>query len=325
MLRNLRSFVFATAITATFLVSSETKAQTNTPPPEHAAASIRPASTPGEHTWMKHLPTFQNSWELQRQTMVNHITKMTSNIGSVKSRQGIEAFIEEAMSLKSKAMWATDQDGHRRWLRDLFKKYVVPTAIIHQIVATECKAMDGELAACDNDMLIKLKADVPLDPASIKCRTISLELIDKQIDAIAGKIYAQVDGATYKSLAAFLAGTAGFEASRQVSRSFMKDDSGNVSLFGEIMSFGLGMLGDVVTSEITNEVFGTRSELRSSLNSLADQVIGSCCKPDGAVFQAILNECSSVIWEHRRTVATAVASELDIEADWGNATLQSAR
>ena len=290
-----------------------------------SSPGYRAAVTQGEKAWVKHTAALHVSCDKQISATNSRIMRIVNNVSQVKSKEGIEAFIEEAMSLKSKSMWATDQTAHRRWLRDLFKKHVVPVQLIHQIIAAEANAIDKDLAAIDNELLIELKADIAFDPASIVCPAISTEAIDKHIDAVADKVCAEVDTATYKSLAAFLAGVAGGETTRQISRSALADQHGNVSIFNEIVSLAIGIAGDIVTTEIASEALGTRTELRSQINKLANDVLRSIVTEEGEVLNTIVATFGESVREHRAAIIGAVAKEWNIEAEWGNAVFSSVK
>lgn len=282
-------------------------------------AQQSPATLSDSHrTWLAIVPKLHKLAEDQKQILVKATEAITSDVIQCKSNTGIERFIEDATSLRSKGMRLTDPNGHKRWLRQQFQTHVIPVTAIHTVMIAHSRSVDQSLAALDENLLIELKADVSLDPSTIRCAAIDVAVINSEIDKVASEIYAQVDQATAKQIAAFLAGTAGFEAGRRITRSAMQDEQGSVSLIGELFSFAVGMATDEITSRATNHVLGTKQELSNSLHSLANQVINGCIG-EGDAATVLVNEYTGAVRNHQMAVVDALIKSLGIDRDWAYA------
>lgn len=310
MLRKIQSLAIAIALAV--LAPAVSMAQEQ----QQAQNPLRQASSPGERIWVRQVPIIKKAESKYLQAANDSVGKIFSKIRAVKSEQGIEAFIEEAMSLKSKGMMVTDPDGHKKWLRSLFTKHVVPVAAIHAILAAETQACEAAFAQIDNDVLIQMKADVPLDPTAIRCQPLSTKAIDQAIDEVIDNAYDEVGIATVKGVIAFLSGTVAFDAGNQMTRDAIRNQKGSLSFFDEIFAFGVGVVADIVVNEVSNELMGTRSELRKQLNVIADKAINRCLDPKGDVIKSTVSEFGKTVQVHQDSIIYAVVDQLEVGTLW---------
>jgi len=275
--------------------------------------------TQEEARWIKMLPSLVDAHNERASATNAHVDRCVASIKSLKTNQGIDAFIAEAMSLKSKAMCVTDPAGHRKWMKRLFREHVVPVNRLQDVVRIQSKSLESALADVDNDLLIAVQADIDLDPTSLRCKTVDVARINRQTDLVIDDVCKSVQTAVGKSLASFAIATTGGLVSENILRNSLKDDRGNVSFFNQMLALGGGLLADHVVSEIATEVLQPKKTLKADINALADRVINRCVNGSGAVRTSWNQLCTA----HHNQILNAVTASYAVDRRWASAVLHS--
>ena len=138
----------------------------------------------------------------------------------------------------------------------------------------------------------------------------------KQLDQLSQQLQDTVDRSVGFSVSSFLAGAAGFEAGRQISRNLLADENGEISLFNEVLTWGIGFITEEMTRQVTDDVLQTRESIDADLKEVTQQLVDSC-----TVSGSIYNKRLEAVNCHHCAVIQAVSHALGIDPRWALANL----
>lgn len=244
------------------------------------------------------------------------LLKLTSHLTWLTSDDRVDSYVDETLSLGS--FWGALQDSgeHTQKLRELFCTYIWPDGEIERCVSWTADAISREMIEIDNDCLIEIQADVELDPGTLNAGVVNTAVVDEHIERLLHELDIQVTGSLARSVSSQFAGLAGFEAGRQVARNLAADENGDVSIYGEIASFGIGWLTNEFTQIIADDALEIRSAIEGELREGTNKIIGAC-DPGGVIYK----ELAEAPKRHSEAVFQAVTESLGIDPDWARANM----
>lgn len=261
--------------------------------------------------WLKVVPTLREADKRRAATFIANQDRLDQSVRSLVTEQGIQTFIDHALGMQSKAIALQDKSKHQEWLRNLFVEHIFPLAQLKQLMEDESHLLERQLAEIDNQTLVAIRADVDLDPKAVRVREINVAGIQNHLDAVLDEVRQSVDQSLVKSISSFLFGAAGFEAARQGTRHAMRDDHGNVSLLGEIISFGVGFVAEEVTRTVADEVLQTRATIEADLRGAARDLLEEC-----TAGSRIAGERATAVNRHQQALLAAVTQSIGVEPNW---------
>lgn len=262
-------------------------------------------------SWLKVAPALRKADEKRAKVFASNQERFDQSVRSLVTQQGIDAFVEKALGLQSKAIALKGSSQHEAWLQKLFVTHVFPLPALKQLVQEESVLLVRKLSEVDNETLVAIKADVELDPSRIQAGKVDVNGIHRHLDDLVGDVQRSVDQSMAKSISSFFFGAAGFEAARQGSRHAMKDESGNVSLLGELVAFGIGFVAEEVTRTVADEVLQTRQSVENDLRDATRSLL-SRCTGDGR----IARERATALKRHQQALFDAVTQSIGVEPSW---------
>lgn len=277
----------------------------------------RPPRTVNETTFVKQLlPTLYVAHNKRVDEVNQHFAELLKNIRACKNQHGLSAFVEEATSLQTKALMATDKAAHRRKIRQLFLDEVLRIDQIREVIRVQSKSLETALNHIDQNLLIDLgEGDTEIKPVKSQVASLKLDPILHQVDLIVDQVYSSVYDELGKSLVSVGAGVAGGLAVDGMAREQFSAD-GELTFLDSIFAAAIGLAADVVITEFADEVMETDATLRKSVDELADQVIRNCTVKGGAANTALQSAFVGLFHDHNRRMLYTVTDALRIDRKW---------
>lgn len=232
------------------------------------------------------------------------------------SQERIDAYVDETLSLRSFFGAMHDESAHTYKLKEVFESNIWPSGEFERCVHWTVDAMNHLMVEIDTNYLIRIQADVELDPSTLNAGVVNQSIIDEHLERLLHELDAQVAGSLARSVSSYFASFAGFEAGRQVARSLATDENGDVSIFGEIASWGIGYLTHELTHIVADEVLEIRSSIEDVVRSGTEGLLDEC-RPGGAFYE----EFAKAPKRHSDEVFQAVTESLGIDPEWARANM----
>jgi len=113
-----------------------------------------------------------------------------------------------------------------------------------------------------------------------------------------------------RSVASFFFSWAGFDAGQKIARNSMKDEYGNVSIFGELISFGIGVVAEEVTRNVADELLQIRETVDSNLSTATRSLLSDTVEGE------IPKELSAAPRRHQIAVFKAIVDSIGVDQKW---------
>jgi hypothetical protein len=285
--------------------------------PAIGLAQSQPASktlTPEQQRFQKIVPIVAGTFQLQLDSANQAFGRVCVAAGKLKSEPGIKHFSSEAIGLRSTFNAVTHSAGHHAWVQRMFRQHVFSLDALKQVIKIEGKKLHEELVGHTNQLLIDLKADVPIDPATFEYPEVDTFGIETQIDKLTSGITKDVGGALEKAWTTAGLSAAGGAIGTLAASDLARMNDGEVDFFEGIGAFLFGIGTEIVLNETLNNSMEVTQSLERCLARTADSIIGQC--RSGAIQQAIFSSYKKAMFEHRLQVLRALASEYQVDAEW---------
>ncbi|QDS91438.1 hypothetical protein FF011L_01680 [Roseimaritima multifibrata] len=291
--------------------------------PLHAQSEPEPTTIPNprnraEATWLGTIQPLHNAHAKRADAINSMFSRFVNSANELTTEDGLDQFVSEALSFKSKTMYVANRSGHREFIEGLFRKHVLSTAQLSEVVELLSKELDGTLADIDSNLLVEIRSDVPLDPMSIKCEAIDVADINRAIDSVIDDVCESVDSAVSRSLAKFGASAASGIVGESISRKILTDENGEISFWNRIGALAIGIGVDLAVDKVIEETVKPGETLKQEVRVQSRTVLQRCTQPTGPVGTRWL----SCFQTHNNQLLRAVTREKAIDLDWANDVLK---
>jgi len=260
--------------------------------------------------WLRAIPVLKKAEQRMRLVFVENQKQMEAAASTLVTEQGIETFIDNAIGMKS--IWGSLQgNDHRDWIQKQFESHVVPIGRLKRIVLSYSETLDQQLAEIDTETLIAIQADVDLDPAALGVVQIDLNQISQQFGRLVNGVHESVNQSIGKSLSSLCLGMASFELAHGASREAMKDENGEISTLGALLSIGIGVAAEELTRSVADEALETRKEIGRDLRAASQSLLlHSTAKGP------IRSQRAAAVTSHHSTLLGAIIRSLGVDPIW---------
>lgn len=275
----------------------------------------RSPRTEAERTWAKTVPALKQTHQKRIAAANLLLNQLRSSAAELATKTGRDAFTDAALGIKSKHLMLTDSEKHKTWLRQLYVDQVLPVNSLQQQVKVTSDALTKVLAEIDHDLVIEQMLDVEEVPQKMLPVPLDLTRFNQAVDREIDSMMPAVMESTTRQLAAFTAGAVGGTVAGGVAREAMRDEQGNVSFFGELVSMAVGIGADLAVEQATNEALETRKHLNDELQKSTNRLLVNCLG-NGAPTDVLIDEIRKSIRQQEAAMAALFIRDLDVDMDW---------
>ena len=318
-MRRLSWIPFVTAIVAATITS---KGYSQTPSNDRPVP--RACRTAAEREWTNVVPALQKA-DKQRLAVGNEIFgALQRSAHDLCSSAGRKAFIDEALSLKSKQLMLTNRPQHRAWLRRLYLERVFPLEPFQKQVLLCSNGLAESMQRIDNALLVECFVDVEDFPKVTRPMPLDLAKFNRAVDREIDEILKAVYDATGKELISFTASWIASDVVQDAAKDAMRDENGRTSWLGEIISLGIGAVADEVVTDLTDELLQTRQDLDKHLQESTNDLLENCLT-EGTAGQFLQDQMIASIHTQKNRMGHLIIDYLKVDPKWAvqyyNATL----
>ncbi len=216
------------------------------------------------------LANAENEWNRARVATEKQVDVDLRNIGA---KIDVSRFAEEMLGWTSKFQLLGGGESHRSWIRDRFLELVISPDDLRNVLVVRLQQLHGKLAEIDDELFVKLQADVEIDARSIPLPRIDLAGMDQHIEMLVR----QAEESAWASLTEFAVSSGiGFVVGETVS-SPSTDEGGQNSqnaqtLENQIFSFVSGVVIGLVTDAIVSTVSDNQGKLEEKLQRTVSEL-----------------------------------------------------
>ncbi|MEM8944782.1 MAG: hypothetical protein AAGD11_06315 [Planctomycetota bacterium] len=312
--------VIATLFVLGLLVSPVIAAEPQTAKPITQATYQRPAQNSNERLWIEIInhklykkcvsSRDHNAGWFQREFNRQLKTLITS--------QGIDAFVEDALSWTSKGKLASNSYTHKLWLRSKFREHVFPQQEVRKLLLLQFADAHEDFCKFDNALLTGLKIDSPYDPKQLPWKPKDVAFIDDAFDKATDAVADEVCDAVIRSLGTLTASVAGGWVGQDVVLDLMRDPQGNATLMDNILSGLFGLGAAYVTETIAEEVLQPEQVLTKEVTKLTIHLLNNITS-DGHAHRAIKSFLTDLERKHRDATDQALCQGIRVDWNWAAA------
>lgn len=277
--------------------------------------SVRGPVNVAEREWAKVVPALQQAGK-QRLAMGNEVyRRLLRSATELCSSTGRKAFIDEALSLKSKQLMMTNQQQHRAWLRRLYLEHVFPLEAFQKQILLCSSGLTDSMQKIDNALLVECFVDVEDFPKVTRPMPLDLvklnRAVDQEIDGIVKTVY----DSTAKQVISFSTSWVASEVAQNAARDAMRDENGQSSWLAEIISLGIATAVDDVVQELADELLETHKALDKHLQESTDKLLTKCLV-EGTAGQLLKNQMLASIHAQENGMGHLIIDYLEVDEDW---------
>lgn len=240
---------------------------------------------------------------------------------NLKSQAGVDSFIEDALTLESKAWALSNPTEHREWIESQFLEKVVDLDAFREQLNAIADSLQHELTELDDELLIELRLDSDFDASELRIDAIEFDRLNDELSVVLPHVCDSVYDAMAKSLVSLAAGLGTGIVAEDMARSAFADENGNVDLLSGLASMAIGFLADEVASTIADEVMQTDEVLEAALDKQADR-LSIVLRYPGPAHSAWLDEFNSLAHSHDSQVVDLVIQHIGVDREWALNTLE---
>ncbi len=283
--------------------------------PQSPKPAPRSPQTEEERAWAKVVPALKQAHQKRIAAANLLLNQLRSSAADLATKSGRDAFTDAALGLNSKQLMLTDAQGHQTWLRRLYADQVLPVNLLQQQVKVTSDALTKVLAQIDHDLVVEQMLDVEEIPRKFRPVPLDLARFHQAVDREIDSVMPAVKESTYRQLKAFAAGAAGAVIAGNAAREAMRDEQGNVSLFGELFAIGIGFGADYAIDQAANEALETRKHLSDELEKSTNRLLVNCLG-NGAPTDVLIAEMVKSIRQQEVAMAALFIRDLGVDLNW---------
>jgi hypothetical protein len=231
------------------------------------------------------------------------------------SEEGIDAFLEEALSVRSKATQALNGD----WLDlidELFRKHLFSSLEYKKTLIAELRRFDEELISIEEQIIVRLGADMDYTPKPHLPKTLDLIVIDKSVNEAFDLIARVMENANVKGMNRTLIGVVVGQMSGDKFADSMRNDNGELSVGALLGSVAVGVAAEQISDAAIERLSGTYESARECVRQTMARVVRNCIEETGPAAQQEIGHLAHLAKAHEVDLAFAIIRYIGVNETW---------
>lgn len=237
--------------------------------------------------------------------------QLTSALEGIMTDDGIDAFIEEAMGLRSNFQMLTDKGAFRKKLRSLFKTHVLQFYKLQAAVFANAQKFNAEMDSVDDDLLIAVDIDADCSRFRSHIQRVSADALKEHLDCITESMADSVFKSVTASYTSTGVGAAGGAIGTAIAdKRFTLD--GERSFLDTICAGAVGLFADYVITEVADAYLQPKQTLAKEIRDLREQFVTDVIRQG----QACSLEMRQSLNSHDQAMVCLAAVFNKVDAKW---------